>query len=80
MVGDADEGFEVTVQAVEELGSDAYVHGTFGEAEELVDRPDVIARIDPAGVPARGSRIKLRIKPDSLHFFDAETRERIEGV
>jgi multiple sugar transport system ATP-binding protein len=78
VVGEAGEGFEVTVQAVEELGSDAYVHGTFGEVEGLADRPDVIARIDPANVPARGSRIKLRIKPESIHLFDPKSRERIE--
>ena len=41
----------MTVQAVEELGSDAYVHGTFGAQEQVVDRPDIIARIDPAAVP-----------------------------
>jgi multiple sugar transport system ATP-binding protein len=72
------DGFEVTVQAVEELGSDAYVHGTFGAEEQVVDSPDVIARIDPNGVPGRGSRIKLRIKPDTLHLFDPKTGDRIE--
>jgi multiple sugar transport system ATP-binding protein len=72
-------GFEVTVQAVEELGSDAYVHGTFGAEEQVVDRPDIIARIDPAAVPTRGSRIKLRIKPDTIHLFDAATGDRIDA-
>jgi multiple sugar transport system ATP-binding protein len=78
IAANGDEGFEVTVQAVEELGSDAYVHGTFGAEEQVVDSPDVIARIDPTVVPARGSRIKLRIKPDTIHLFDAETGDRIE--
>jgi multiple sugar transport system ATP-binding protein len=78
IAANGDEGFEVTVQAVEELGSDAYVHGTFEAGEQVVERPDVIARIDPAAVPARGSRIKLRIKPDTIHLFDAETGDRIE--
>src|SRR5215831_5763712 len=41
VAGPGDEGFEVTAQAVEELGSDAYVHGTFGAGEQVVDRPDV---------------------------------------
>ena len=74
-----EEGFEVTVQAVEELGSDAYVHGTFGAQEQVVDRPDIVARIDPAAVPTRGSRIKLRIKPDTIHLFDAATGDRIDA-
>jgi multiple sugar transport system ATP-binding protein len=78
VAADGEDGFEVTVQAVEELGSDAYVHGTFGAQEQVVDRPDIIARIDPAAVPTRGSRIKLRIKPDTIHLFDAETGDRID--
>jgi multiple sugar transport system ATP-binding protein len=78
VAADGEDGFEVTVQAVEELGSDAYVHGTFGAQEQVVDRPDIIARIDPAAVPTRGSRIKLRIKPDTVHLFDAETGDRID--
>jgi multiple sugar transport system ATP-binding protein len=69
-------GFDVTVQAVEELGSDAYVPGTLG-ADQLADRPDVIARIDPEHVPPRGSRIRLRIKPDRIHLFDAKSGDRI---
>jgi multiple sugar transport system ATP-binding protein len=78
VAANGDDGFEVTVQAVEELGSDAYVHGTFGTEEQVVDSPDVIARIDPSAVPARGTRIKLRIKPDTLHLFDPKTGDRIE--
>jgi multiple sugar transport system ATP-binding protein len=78
VAADGEDGFEVTVQAVEELGSDAYVHGTFGAQEQVVDRPDIIARIDPAAVPTRGSRIKLRIKPDTIHLFDAKTGDRID--
>ncbi len=78
VAADGEDGFEVTVQAVEELGSDAYVHGTFGAQEQVVDHPDIIARIDPAAVPTRGSRIKLRIKPDTIHLFDAETGDRID--
>jgi multiple sugar transport system ATP-binding protein len=79
VAANAEEGFEVTVQAVEELGSDAYVHSTFAAGEQVVDRPDVIARIDPAAVPTRGSRIKLRIKPDTIHLFDPETGDRIDA-
>jgi multiple sugar transport system ATP-binding protein len=79
IAANGDEGLEVTVQAVEELGSDAYVHGTFGAEEQVVDSPDVIARVDPTVVPARGSRIKLRIKPDTIHLFDTETGDRIEA-
>ena len=73
LAGEADEGLPVTVQEVEELGSDAYVYGALGESEV----PDVIARIDPERVPARGSRVRLAIRPDKLHLFSAATGERL---
>ena len=77
VVGPSDEGFEVTVQTVEELGSDAYAYGSLGEAD-FVDRPDIIARIDPASVPAKGAQLKLRIKPNCVHLFAADTGARID--
>jgi multiple sugar transport system ATP-binding protein len=70
-------GIELTVQAVEELGADAYVYGSLDD-KELVKKPDIIARIDPAAVPAKGSRIKLKIRPDRVHLFAAGTGERLE--
>ena len=73
LAGEADEGLPVTVQEVEELGSDAYVYGALGESEV----PDVIARIDPERVPARGSRVRLAIRPGKLHLFSAATGERL---
>jgi multiple sugar transport system ATP-binding protein len=77
LVENGEPGIELTVQAVEELGSDAYVYGSLGDTE-LVKKPDVIARIDPAAVPAKGSRIKLKIRPDRLHLFAAGTGERLD--
>ena len=77
VVNGTEPGIEVTVQAVEELGADAYVYASLGDTE-LVRSPDIIARIDPAAVPDKGSRIKLRIRPDRLHLFAAGTGERLE--
>ncbi len=77
VVGSAENGIEVTVQAVEELGADAYVYASLHDAE-LVEKPDLIARVDPAAVPAKGSRIKLRIRPDRVHLFAAGTGERLD--
>ncbi len=79
LVGDSEPGVQVTVLTVEELGSDAYVYGSLGEAD-LVAGPDVIARIDPAAVPRAGSRINLRIKPNHIHLFSADTGRRIEAA
>ena len=63
------------MQAVEELGADAYVYASLNDTE-LVKKPDIIARIDPAAVPDKGSRIKLKIRPDRIHLFAAGTGER----
>ena len=65
------------MQAVEELGADAYVYGSLNDTE-LVKKPDIIARIDPAAVPDKGSRIKLKIRPELVHLFAAGTGERLE--
>jgi multiple sugar transport system ATP-binding protein len=67
------------VQAVEELGSDAYVYGSLDD-EELVKKPDIVARIDPNAVPQRGARIKLRVRADKVHLFAAGSGERIESA
>jgi multiple sugar transport system ATP-binding protein len=78
VVGSSDDGFDVTVQTVEELGSDAYVYSTFAP-EGSPDEPDVIARVDPDAVPARGSRVRLRIKPDRIHLFAPSTGTRLDA-
>jgi multiple sugar transport system ATP-binding protein len=77
IVNGTETGIEVTVQAVEELGADAYVYASLND-HELVKKPDLIARVDPAAVPAKGSRIKLKIRPELLHLFAAGTGERLE--
>jgi multiple sugar transport system ATP-binding protein len=78
VVGAAEPGIDVTVQAVEELGSDAYVYGSLSDAE-LVKKPDIIARIDPAAVPAKGTRIRLALRPQGIHLFAAGTGERLDA-
>ena len=77
VVNGSETGIEVTVQAVEELGADAYVYASLND-HELVKKPDIIARIDPAAVPDKGSRIKPKIRPDRVHLFAAGTGERLE--
>ncbi len=73
-VGDG-EGFPVVVNVVEELGSDAFVYGSVeGDAGDL---HDVIARIDPRHVPAKGEKIWLKVRGGDEHLFDTETGLRI---
>jgi multiple sugar transport system ATP-binding protein len=72
----AGEGLDATVDAVEELGVDAFVFCTAelpdGSAQRLV------ARVDARRAPPRGDRVRVRPSPDyDLHFFSAETGERL---
>jgi multiple sugar transport system ATP-binding protein len=65
------------VEAVEELGSDAYI---FCNAD-LADGPArLVARVDARRAPARGERVSLRPSPEhEPHLFDSETGERLGG-
>ena len=69
------EGFPVTVNVVEELGSDAFVYGTV-EADSG-DLHDVIARVDARRVPMKGDRVWLKVRTGDEHLFDAESGERL---
>ncbi|WP_158881191.1 ABC transporter ATP-binding protein [Amycolatopsis anabasis] len=69
-------GIAVTVDLVEELGSDAYCYGRLaqdGEAEGAT----IVARVDPRTPPAMGDTLHLRIRPDELHVFSATTGQRV---
>jgi multiple sugar transport system ATP-binding protein len=67
-------GLEVTVEVVEELGADAYAFVT-GDVDGTTQTLTV--RVDPANVPARGAKIRLRVKRDQVHLFDAATGARL---
>ncbi len=62
------DGIPATVELVEELGSDAFVHASVrgsGGAQLLV------ARVDPRQPPAKGQEVSLAPTTDNLHWFDA---------
>lgn len=68
-------GIPVTVDVVEELGADAYVHGRTpvgGEDEKLI-----VARVDGRQAPARGEQLHFMPKSEHLHLFNAESGERV---
>ncbi|AEF40169.1 ABC transporter ATP-binding protein [Hoyosella subflava] len=70
--------FEVSVTLVEELGSEAFCYGTLVETDgNQPEDGEVIARVDPRMPPAKGDRIRLRIRPDEVHTFSAKTGERL---
>jgi multiple sugar transport system ATP-binding protein len=67
-------GIPVTVELVEELGSDAFLHGsvTGGGGTELL-----VARVDPKSPPQKGSQVHLAPRPDKVHWFDTSTGLRL---
>jgi multiple sugar transport system ATP-binding protein len=71
--------FPVDVGVVEELGSDAFLHGTLPELSEdsgpLGD--NIVARVDPARPPEKGERVHLRIQPGREHLFSASSGRRL---
>jgi multiple sugar transport system ATP-binding protein len=79
---DPKEGMALTVNVVEELGSDAFAYCTLPGHDAAHGSVDVIAKVDPRTPPAAGDQIRLRPRPGELHFFGSETGQRlpIQGV
>jgi multiple sugar transport system ATP-binding protein len=71
--------FPVIVGVVEELGSDAFLHGTLPELPEgeSVESGLIIARVDPSRPPAKGQQVYLRIQPGKEHLFSAASGKRL---
>jgi multiple sugar transport system ATP-binding protein len=67
-------GLAVDVDAVEELGSDAYLYGT-----AHLDGSDqsVVVRVDPHSHPHAGEKIHLQADVEAIHIFDAESGLRL---
>ncbi|MGH3518130.1 MAG: ABC transporter ATP-binding protein [Haloechinothrix sp.] len=70
----AEGGMPITVNLVEELGSDAYVYGTavYQGAEH-----DVVVRADGRRGLMKGSTIHVTTDPAEVHMFDQETGLRL---
>ena len=80
------DGIPVIVNIVEELGSDAFVYGSltneFGHADAVhsgAGDAQVIVRVDPRQVPAKGETIYVRIREGETHLFHAGSGARIEA-
>jgi sn-glycerol 3-phosphate transport system ATP-binding protein len=67
----ATDGWPLRVELVEMLGAERLVHGRLGEGLFTV-------RIDGTLVPPRsGDTVHLRVAPEHLHWFDAQTKKRV---
>jgi multiple sugar transport system ATP-binding protein len=75
----AEGAFPVDVGVVEELGSDAFLHGTLAELPEgaSIESGLIIARVDPSRPPAKGDRVHLRIQPGKEHLFSVTSGQRL---
>jgi multiple sugar transport system ATP-binding protein len=83
---------DVTVEVLEELGSDSHVffrvaaprvttesRDAFDEEASLLAEDDSLftARVDPATSGRIGAPLELAVDPASFHFFDVETGESL---
>ncbi|HMM96166.1 sn-glycerol-3-phosphate ABC transporter ATP-binding protein UgpC [Phycicoccus sp.] len=77
------DGLELTVDVVEELGADAYVYGTPTDpniklegGDDSLDKP-FIARVDGRTVPEKGAKIFVYPKSQHMHVFNKESGQRL---
>jgi multiple sugar transport system ATP-binding protein len=75
-------GFDVLVEVVEELGSDAFVYGKPADssvkfANATDEGAQVIVRWDPKNPPRAGQTITVSANQSAVHLFSATTGERI---
>ena len=70
-------GLRVIVEVVEELGADAYMYASLPGHETVGSVGDLVARIDPRHVPARGDTVTISVRPEELHVFSPSTGERL---
>jgi multiple sugar transport system ATP-binding protein len=69
-----DQGIPATVELLEELGSDAFLHASVRGSDGL---QVLVARVDPRNPPARGSEVWLAPTSGDLHWFDTATGNRL---
>ncbi|MBM6403162.1 sn-glycerol-3-phosphate ABC transporter ATP-binding protein UgpC [Phycicoccus sp. CSK15P-2] len=77
------DGLELTVDVIEELGADAYIYGTPTDSKITLEGGDdnlakpFIARVDGRKVPEKGSTVYVYPKGEHLHVFDKDSGQRL---
>jgi multiple sugar transport system ATP-binding protein len=77
IVPSSDEGMDMTVELVEELGADALVHGAvkIGGASQRF-----VVRVDGRTPPTLGQHVKVAVRDTTeIHLFHPESGERLEA-
>ncbi|WP_432054754.1 ABC transporter ATP-binding protein [Streptomyces sp. bgisy022] len=71
---ESDQGVAVTVNVVEELGSDAFVYGSTTVGGET---KDIVVRVGGRNVPAKGSELHVVPRAGETHVFSTSTGARL---
>jgi multiple sugar transport system ATP-binding protein len=66
------DGLAAEVVLVESLGADSYVHAALAGIDATF-----VARTEGYDVRQPGTNIRLRLNPDRIYGFDAQTEERL---
>jgi len=67
-------GLQMEVRLVEELGADAYLHGT---TEHSGESHPLVVRVDGRRPPVMGSTVQLKVRADEVHLFHPESGLRL---
>ncbi|MBA2954088.1 sn-glycerol-3-phosphate ABC transporter ATP-binding protein UgpC [Nocardioides sp. MAH-18] len=74
VVGNSEAGLPVRVTVVEDLGADAFVHGTSG----VEGTPNnIVIRVSGRDHPRKGETMYVTTDPHNVHVFDTESGERL---
>ncbi len=80
-ISTTEDGLDMVVDLVEEVGANAYIYGTPKGVTVLSSDDDatkpVMARVDSRRPPRRGDRVRLVPKPGHTHIFHSETGQRL---
>jgi multiple sugar transport system ATP-binding protein len=69
---DGQGGFETTVEVIEPVGNEIFVNLSYGSQP-------LVMRVAPRTLPGLGERLRVAVRGEALHFFDAESGERLEA-
>jgi multiple sugar transport system ATP-binding protein len=75
IVPDSENGLNVEVAVVEELGADAFLYGLLNGGTET--QSEIIARIDARKPPEKGVKVKLAADPERIHLFSTSNGDRL---
>src|SRR5262249_2021021 len=75
--GTDEDGIDAGVKLVEELGADGDLFSELRHQDDVVRGADLVARLDIRHIPERGQKVRLRVRPDEVHVFSAETGDRL---